>query len=193
MITTVAADSAFDQVRLRVFATDGSSITVALPGATAPNSPQGRNITDGGADDIEPGDLLMLTKGSASALVQVTRVSGQQVYFDAGDSLGLNQSAAAGGTAKWLQNSAPVDTTPAAGCCVSTIATRVRLITYYLDTTTDPRRPRLVRRINNGSGTTAATTFDNSFGTVVAFDVENLSICTTSWRQTASTTPRTCG
>jgi hypothetical protein len=118
----------------------------------------------------------MLTKNSSSALVQVSRVSGQQVFFDAGDSLGLNQSAAADGTANELRNSAPVDTTPGSGCCVSTIATRVRLITYYLDVATDPRRPRLVRRINNGSGLTAATTFDNGLGTVVAFDVENLTI-----------------
>jgi len=175
MISTVAADSAFDQVRLTAFAANGSSITVALPGAAAPNSPQGRNITNGGADDIEPGDLIMLTKAT-SALVQVTRVVGQQVFFDAGDSLGLNQTAAADGTAGELRNTAPADTTPASGCCVSTIATRVRLITYYLDVTTDPRRPRLVRRINNGSGLTAATTFDNSSGTVVAFDIENLTI-----------------
>ena len=56
------------------------------------------------------------------------------------------------------------------------MATRIRLITYYLDVTTDPRRPRLVRRINNGSGLTAATTFDNGLGTVVAFDIENFTI-----------------
>lgn len=176
MVTTIAADSAFDQVRLTTFASNGRSIIVALPGTSAPNSPQGRNITNGGADDVFPGDLLMLTKGSASALVQVSRVAGQTLYFDANDSLALNQSSAADGTANELRNTAPVDTTPGSGCCVSTIATRVRLITYYLDVVTDPRRPRLVRRINNGSGTTAAQTFDNALGTVVAFDIENLSI-----------------
>jgi hypothetical protein len=44
------------------------------------------------------------------------------------------------------------------------------MITYYLDATTDPRHPRLVRRINNGH----PTTFNNSLGTAVAMDVDNL-------------------
>ena len=87
MLTTVAADTAFDQVPLTAFANNGSSITVALPGANAPQNPRGINITNGGADDLNPGDLLMLVKGSASALVQITRIVNQQVFFDAGDSL----------------------------------------------------------------------------------------------------------
>ena len=41
-----------------------------------------------------------------------------------------------------------------------------------MDVTTDPRRPRLIRRMNNGH----PTTFDNTLGTVVAFDVEGLQI-----------------
>ena len=46
------------------------------------------------------------------------------------------------------------------------------MITYYIDNVTDPNRPRLVRRINNGS----ATTYDNTSGTALAFDVDNLQI-----------------
>jgi prepilin-type N-terminal cleavage/methylation domain-containing protein len=170
MISTVQADSAFDQVPLTAFAANGSNVTVALPA----NSPRGVNITNGGADDLNPGDLLMLVRGSGSVLVQITRVANQQVFFDPGDSLGLNQAAAADGTANELRNQPTVDTL--IGCCVSTTATRVRLITYYLDTTTDPLRPRLVRRINNGSVPGAETVFDNTLGTVVAFDIENLTI-----------------
>lgn len=171
MISTLSADSAFDQVPLTAFAADGSSVTVALPA----NSPRGINITNGGADDLNSGDLLMLVRGSSSALVQITRVVNQQVFFDVGDSLSLNQlGPLLGGTAFELRNEPTVD--PVSGCCVSTTATRVRLIAYYADTTTDPLRPRLVRRINNGSGGTAATVFDNSLGTVVAFDIENLTI-----------------
>ena len=37
---------------------------------------------------------------------------------------------------------------------------------------TDPRRPRLVRRINNGD----PVAFNNNLGTAVAFDIENLQI-----------------
>jgi len=163
MITTIAADSAFDQVRLTAFAADGSNITVD-PAV---------NITNGGADDIETGDLIMLTKGTNSALVQVTRVVGQQLFFDVGDSLRLNQTAAAAGTLAQLRATPPADTPPVAPAVfVNTLAARIRMISYYLDVTTDPRRPRLVRRINNGH----PTAFDNSLGTVVAFDVENLQI-----------------
>jgi hypothetical protein len=51
-------------------------------------------------------------------------------------------------------------------------ATRIRMITYYLDATTDAQRPRLVRRMGNGD----PLTFNNTLGTAVAFDVENLQI-----------------
>jgi hypothetical protein len=44
------------------------------------------------------------------------------------------------------------------------------MITYYLDATTDPMHPRLVRRINNGS----PTAFDNTLGTAIAMDIEYL-------------------
>jgi hypothetical protein len=47
---------------------------------------------------------------------------------------------------------------------ISTIATRVRLISYYIDATTDPGNPRLVRRLNGDPGR------------VVGFAVENLQI-----------------
>jgi prepilin-type N-terminal cleavage/methylation domain-containing protein len=170
MLTLVEADTAFDQVPITAFAVNGASITVALPGATAPNSPRGINITNGGADDLNAGDLIMLVRGSASTLVQVSRIVNQQVFFDNGDSLGLNQSAAADGNARSLRDEPTVDTL--SGCCMATTATRIRLITYYLDVTTDPRRPRLVRRMNNGH----PTDFDNALGTVVAFDIEDLQV-----------------
>ena len=174
MITTLAADSSFDTVTLRTFASDGRSVSVALPGATAPNHPSGHNISDNpdvGGDNIRAGDLIMLTKGAASALVQVSSVSGQTINFAASDSLRLNQASTISGTAGDLQNNAPVDTcSPAATCFVTTVATRVRMISYYLDVDTDPQHPRLVRRINNG----VWNDFDNAFGTVVAFDIEGL-------------------
>ena len=69
MITMVQADSAFDQVPLTAFGANGASVTVALPDTVAPidigKSPRGLNITNGGADDIDAGDLIMLTKGSS--------------------------------------------------------------------------------------------------------------------------------
>jgi prepilin-type N-terminal cleavage/methylation domain-containing protein len=190
MITMVEADSAFDQVPLTAFGANGASITVALPDLVAPidvgMSPRGLNITNGGADDIDAGDLIMLTKGSTSVLVQVTRqplANSQQIFFDIDDSLVLNQrgvsSVVAGvtvwspaGTGAELRMQAPADTAAGANGLVNTLATRIRLITYYIDVTTNPLRPRLIRRMNNGH----PTSFDNTLGTVIAFDVENLQI-----------------
>jgi prepilin-type N-terminal cleavage/methylation domain-containing protein len=180
MITTIAADSSFDTVPLRTFAADGRSITVALPcpalpaTCAAPNHPSGHNISDSpdvGGDNIRAGDLIMLTKAAASTLVQVSSVSGQQINFAANDSLKLNQAATIVGSAGDLQNNAPADVcSPTATCWVTTVATRIRMISYYLDVTTDAAHPRLVRRINNG----VWNDFDNAAGTVVAFDVEGL-------------------
>jgi prepilin-type N-terminal cleavage/methylation domain-containing protein len=165
--TILAADSSFSNVDLT--ALSNSSATIALPGAGI----NGYNITDGGPDDVLAGQLLMLTKGSLSTLVQVSRRSGQQIFFDANDSLTLNQTAAANGTLTALNASAPANSGGTAAQAVQqTQATRIRMITYYIDATINPQRPRLVRRMNNGS----ASTFDNNSGTTVAFDVENLQV-----------------
>src|SRR5581483_10136898 len=88
-------------------------------------------------------------------------------------SLNLNQTAAANGTLTALNLAAPANSGGTAGQAVQqTQATRIRMITYYIDATISPARPRLVRRMNNGN----ATTFNNALGTVVAFDIENLQI-----------------
>ena len=86
MITMLAADSSFEAVTLRAFAADGRSITVPLtmrgppvaPARANPLHPSGHIISDDpdvGGDNIRPGDLIMLTKGAASALVQVSSVT----------------------------------------------------------------------------------------------------------------------
>jgi type II secretory pathway pseudopilin PulG len=172
MVTMLMADSAFESIPLRAFASDGRSITVA----TTAQHPAGRDslndTPDVQGDNIRAGDLIMLTKGASSALVQVSSVAGQVINFALSDSLRLNQSAAADGTSGELRNMAPVDTLVAPAQVVNTLATRIWMISYYLDVTTDPRRPRLVRRVNNGDW----QDFDNSLGTTVAFDIEDLQI-----------------
>ena len=107
MITTLAVDSSFESVTLLAFAADGRSITVplagvaptqAVPGPFNPaRHPSGHNISDDpdvAGDNIRAGDLIMLTKGAASALVQVSSVVGQVINFAANDSLNLNQNQA---------------------------------------------------------------------------------------------------
>jgi len=178
MLTTLAADSAFDHRTLSAIAASGASMTVALvqPDGSA------SDISNGGPDDIVPGQLFLLTKGSTSTLVQVTSVDGAQTAFFAnGDSLNLNKPGAAAGSIGALLATAPTDN-PAprpAGFVPPTQATRIRMISYYIDATTltgAPAPPRLVRRMNNGAGTTASTVFNNKNGNTVAFDVDNLQI-----------------
>jgi prepilin-type N-terminal cleavage/methylation domain-containing protein len=137
------------------------------------------DISNGGADDLHVGDLIMLQKLTSTTLVQITTAptpsstgtAAQTVSFAVNDSLNLNQTAAANGTLTRHVATAPLEVVNAAGFVPST-ATRIRLISYYIDAVTDPTRPRLARRINNGD----PTTYNNNLGTAVAFDVENLQI-----------------
>jgi hypothetical protein len=112
------------------------------------------------------GQLMMVTKGSYSTLVQVTKVNPSgRIMFAASDSLNLNQPQAKDGSL------AALDDAPPANAPANTLVTRVRMITYYVDVTV-PGQARLMRRVNNGD----PKKFDNTLGTAVALDVENLQI-----------------
>jgi hypothetical protein len=122
-----------------------------------------------GVDRVSPGQLMMVSKGSTTTLVQVTAVNSatRRITFLAGDSLNLNQTAGGVvGNLATLNAQAPTG----AAAPAATRITRIRMITYYLDNTTSPGRPRLVRRINNGH----ETGFSNLLGTAVALDMEDL-------------------
>jgi prepilin-type N-terminal cleavage/methylation domain-containing protein len=165
VITMVQADGAF------LSTISDYDVNLTALNATSMTVDPAVDISNGGADDLHVGDLIMLQKSTSSTLVQITALDGvQTATFGASDSLNLNQTAAAFGTLTKHVATAPLET-QTAGFVPST-ATRIRLVSYYIDAVTDPTRPRLVRRINNGS----ATTYDNSSGTAVAFDVENLQI-----------------
>jgi type II secretory pathway pseudopilin PulG len=153
VITVLMADNTFLNVALS--AVTSTSVDIAA----------GPNIATG-PDRVSTGQLMMISKGSRTTLVQVTAVNtgSRRLTFANGDSLNLNQTGAAAGNLAALNAAAPANN-PA-----STNITRIRMITYYLDATTDPRHPRLVRRINNGH----PTTFNNTLGTAVAMDIENL-------------------
>lgn len=168
MVTVLEADGSFDQVKLTALNLTSMTVDPAI------------DISTNGPNDVLAGQLMMLVKGSNSTLVQITAVDGfQTATFGANDSLKLNQTAAAGGNIQALLDAAPACAT-APGCTadvpsptfVPTVATRIRMISYYLDAVTTPGRPRLVRRMNNGD----AMTFNNNLGNVVAFDVDNLVI-----------------
>ena len=149
------ADNAFLDVALT--AVTASSVTVAA----------GPNLATG-PDRVAPGQLMLISKGSFNALVQVTAVDTvtRVLTFSDGDSLRLNQSGAAAGTLPALNAEAPINTASA------TRISRLRMITYYLDTSASALHPRLMRRVNNGD----PLAFNNSLGTSVALDVVNMQL-----------------
>jgi prepilin-type N-terminal cleavage/methylation domain-containing protein len=163
VITTLAVDGAFARA-------GGGAVGVTAITNNSVNIVAAVNITDGGPDDVVAGDVFMVSKGTQTALVQATSVAGQRINFAAGDSLNLNQNGA--GTNGTMQSiiAAPPNAGAAAIAAVS--VARVLMITYYIDATTNPNRPRLVRRIGNGD----PFGFNNNSGTVVAFDVENFTV-----------------
>lgn len=163
MLTTLSVDSALDAIPVFSFNVAGHTATVALPA----QAPDGLDISNGGPDDVRVGDLMMFTKGSTSALVYVTSVSGAQTFtFGGGDPMNLNQFVAAlNGTVDDLATTAP---TTANSANVS----RIRMITYYLDTSIDPATPRLIRHMNWGDPAVAL----NMRGRTVAFALENLQV-----------------
>jgi len=111
---------------------------------------------------VNPGDLLMIYNANTSngVLQTVTSISGQTLNFASGDSFNLNgrTTTETAGTIKQLQNltaGVPNGTYP------NTSATRIWMITYYLDTTTDSKHPRLMRAINFNTPQPVAETFEN--------------------------------
>jgi hypothetical protein len=152
-LTVLMADNAFLDVALSSVA---NTNVVVVPGTNLSTGP----------DRVTPGQLMLISKGSANTLVQVTAVDAgaRRITFTDGDSLNLNQSGAAEGNMTALNSKAP-DNSAAA-----TRISRIRMISYYIEDSTDPDHPRLVRRVNNGD----PGTFDNDLGTAVALDATDL-------------------
>ena len=122
---------------------DGSSLTVddTLP------------IT--GQDRIQAGDLILFTGNNNSALQMVTSTSDQTVFFGAGDPMNLNQRGAASGSVMELKTGNQFDTVNVVDVF------RVHLISYYIDATTAPQLPRLVRQVGMGPRLAIALGIEN--------------------------------
>jgi hypothetical protein len=103
-------------------------------------------VTLGGAGiPISGGDLILFSNANGNALQTVTSVAGQTLNFAAGDPFNLNGRTASetGGTMAQLQSPA------GSGIYPPTSATRIWMITYYLNSpVADPLHPRLMRQIN---------------------------------------------
>lgn len=131
LVTLFYADPtlALSQWPLTAIAVNGSTMTV--DNRTAIN----------GTNGIVAGDIILFTNGLGSAMQMVSSVNGQVVTFATGDSLGLNQRTAPNGTILRLQS---------AGVYPPTTATRINMVSYYIDNTTDVTLPRLIRQVGNG-------------------------------------------
>jgi prepilin-type N-terminal cleavage/methylation domain-containing protein len=162
VITTLAHDGAFDNVNVSSIAANGRSLTVYPWGADADdNTDDDLDIADApdvAGDNVRVGDLLEVSKGSTSVLVAVTAVAGRRITFEPGDPLGINQfdvPTGVQGTMNRLKAQDPIDEDDEvvdAGVVQEgqSRVSRVRMITYWIDTTTDPASPRLVRQVNAG-------------------------------------------
>lgn len=124
------------------------------------------NLTNAAAGNIitiNPGDLIMFTNnvgGGSTALLTVTGVAGQVLTFQPGDAFNLNGRTEAGGTIQQLETGgAACGGGPA--CFPTTLATRVWMISYYLDNITSPPYTRLIRQVNLNPPTPVGETLEN--------------------------------
>jgi type II secretory pathway pseudopilin PulG len=159
IITVMYADNtlAMDAKQINGASCPGGSITAT--GSAITFDPACVTIGAAGIP-VNPGDLLMIYNNNGSALQTVTSVAGQVLNFAGGaggDPFNLNGRTASetAGTIKQLQNPPFTGTYPPTNC------TRIWMITYFLDTTTDPKHPRLMRGINFNTPQPVAETFEN--------------------------------
>lgn len=150
VITVVYADTTFllSDYTVKFNDVNGNSVTFTLP-SPAPN-PLDQAVNNTGVG-LQQGDLVLFTSnaGSSFAVAEVTAPLGSgagpsyTVAFSNADSLLFNQNAATSNALKQM-----VTTAGTAGTAVGVTATRIWAITYYLDNTTTPGTPTLMRLVN---------------------------------------------
>ncbi|HXN51906.1 MAG TPA: prepilin-type N-terminal cleavage/methylation domain-containing protein [Candidatus Acidoferrum sp.] len=110
---------------------------------------------------VQPGDLIMFSNAQGNAVQTVTAVAGAQTLkFAKNDSFNLNGRNDPQGTIVQLQNLDPVTNKPN-GFYPPTTATRIWMISYYLDNIADPLHVRLIRRVNFQPGQAVGDTLEN--------------------------------
>jgi type II secretory pathway pseudopilin PulG len=110
---------------------------------------------------VQAGDLVMFTNAQGNAIQAVTAVAGAQTLkFAKGDAFNLNGRTDPQGTMLQLQNLDPVTNKPN-GTYPPTTATRIWMISYYLDNIADAQHVRLIRRVNFRPGQPVGDTLEN--------------------------------
>jgi prepilin-type N-terminal cleavage/methylation domain-containing protein len=147
IVTVLFADAALDlnQYPLVSISTDGSQITV--------NS---ATVLNDARTGLKAGDLIWFTNAVGDTIQTVTSVVGQNVFFvegDAADTFKFNQrTSATGGSLLQMKSS---------GTYPSTSATRVTMVSYYIDNVTAPGQFRLMRREGNQAARMVANGIEN--------------------------------
>jgi prepilin-type N-terminal cleavage/methylation domain-containing protein len=129
MVTILSADRSLplDSFPLQSITNGGARATVDA------------RISIGGATGIRAGDLILFSNAVGNAIQTVTSVNNRVLTFDVNDPFNLNQRNAAQGSIRQIR---------AGNAFPPTTITRLTMVTYYLDTTTNAAAPRLVRRRN---------------------------------------------
>jgi prepilin-type N-terminal cleavage/methylation domain-containing protein len=137
----------------------GTTLTAVFDGTTL-NSQGNYNCVNflKNGITINIGDLIMFSNSYGEALLAVTNVNGQTLTFAKGDSFGLNGRTENGGTINYLQANGCGGTN---ACFANTSATRVWMVSYYLDNTSSPPYIRLVRRVGLNPATPVGETLEN--------------------------------
>lgn len=110
------------------------------------------------ATPLAVGDLIMFSNSYGTALQAVTAASKTTLTFASGDKFGLNGRTDPNGTILQLRNSG---CTTSANCWPPTTATRVWMITYFLDNLADPQHVRLMRQVGLNTPVAVGETLEN--------------------------------
>ena len=134
---------------------------------------------------IAPGDLIMFQNANGTTLETVTGVAGQTLTFaggGAGDAFALNASVQPSGTIVNLQTPGVVSP---GGPFPPTTASRVWMITYYLNTA-NPQRPMLMRQVNFRAATPVAEVIEDL---AISYDINagppNTNVVEPAWSPNA--------
>lgn len=135
VITVMYADPTLNLAEFPLADINGNANQIRVDPGTAIDGPDGLRV----------GDLLLFSNAMGNAIRVITNIPGgpqQQVTLAPNDPFRLNQTNAAQGS---LQN---LETGP--NQYPPTTATRIVMVSYFVDDTTDPTLPRLVRQVNFG-------------------------------------------
>jgi prepilin-type N-terminal cleavage/methylation domain-containing protein len=120
------------------------------------------NPTTTNGISMNVGDLVMFSNNIGYAILVVTGVSGQTLTFASGDAFDLNgRNSDTAGTIEQLETGGASCGGTSASCWPYTTATRIWMITYYLDNITSPPYVRLIRQVNLNSPTPMGETLEN--------------------------------